>query len=301
MKTSIQAKRTRNSFTSLQNIPLVNSYKYLGIILTDNLHTNLHLNNLQRRVNLFKKSEAYLKRTHITLKLRLEIWQTFIRNNILFGSEIIYLQNKDFQRLSQIYNHTLKYTCGLPNTTSSFKTLLFSQQWPLDFIVVRKFLTTIKQTKHLYPINNAMPILQKLSSFCSKHNLNLNELINSDSLTISEILHDAQKKFLINNILFNTKPIPITPLKSKLFTTKDFRDDSLLKMLAGNSLNLTKFYNGTKPYDQCLTVIRSATKTTSSMNVHYSSSQEIALSMSSSHYPRSQIRHWNHINPWSVS
>jgi len=48
MKTSIQAKRTRKNFTSLQNISLVNSYKYLGIILTDNLHTNLHLNNLQR-------------------------------------------------------------------------------------------------------------------------------------------------------------------------------------------------------------------------------------------------------------
>jgi len=254
MMISRKTSKSKNNITSLQNIPFVDSYKYLGITLSKNLHTDIHLNGLQRRANLFKKSEAYLKRTHITLKVRLETWLTFMRNNILFGSEIMYLHNKDMKKLDQIYNHTLKYTCNLPNTTSSHKTLLFSRQWPLEFIVIRRILASIKLSQRLYPMNLSSPTFQRLSLFCRKHELDLNELVSSDANTIHKILHFAQKKFLINSITSsNLNSIPTTPFKSTIFAANDFRDDPLLRMLTGISLSLTKFSNGTKTFNQCPT------------------------------------------------
>jgi len=235
----IKKRKSRNTHSEeISEIPILTNYKYLGIQVSNTLRLDEHIKELTKRANAFSNSIKKLKARNISLKTRMEIWKTFCKTSLMYGSEIFLFNEKELSKLDKIYLSTLKITCGLPKSTQTSSLLVFSEQYPLRLWIEYRFIKTFKAFKSHFTLEATPKSLIKIAE----------DLANKYQQTVQQICEAESDQTLELMKSQYVKSTQLTEIKTKtnfpsLFHVADLRDHIFIKFLCNRTMNGSKFLN----------------------------------------------------------
>ena len=98
----------------IDEVPIVHSYKYLGINISESLRINLHALKIRDRLKGFSYFMRQLRPNLISLKTRMELWKTFFRCHLQYAAESCFADESTFEELRRLYTISLKRALHLP-------------------------------------------------------------------------------------------------------------------------------------------------------------------------------------------
>ena len=212
-------KKYQNVQLSLSNVKIhqVQTFKYLGVSLDENLTYNSHINRLIRNVS----HKMYMLRrvSHlVTEKACILIYKSFILPHLEYGN-ILYINNtdKNLSKLQRLQNHCLKICMNLDNLTP---TNLVHKKAKLNLLKDRR---NAQLAKHMF-------LRTKNEKFIERNNPNVRQ---TRSMTVPKLYvpgfkNSISKKSVIyhgsiywNKLNYNLKQIELKKvfdckIKSKL-------------------------------------------------------------------------------------
>jgi hypothetical protein len=101
----------------IKEIPLVEKYKYLGIVIDKNASLNLHMNDLKKKVGFIRHRYSFIFSKN-SIRFRRNAFQVFIAPLFtqLCGA-FIYLRSQDKTKLLKLWKGAFKKFMGLKNKT----------------------------------------------------------------------------------------------------------------------------------------------------------------------------------------
>jgi Reverse transcriptase (RNA-dependent DNA polymerase) len=106
----------------LHGVPVVSSYKYLGVPLDPALTLKNAVPVLRKRMQTFKRYVGSLKAGIIGTKLRLEAWKVYFKSIFDYFSPVFMLCDR-VHEIATIYTTTLKKACSLPMSCNNDRLL----------------------------------------------------------------------------------------------------------------------------------------------------------------------------------
>ena len=145
----------------------------------------------------------------------------------------------------------MKQSLSLSLNSSNKKTLLFTKQYPLEFIAFQRLLKSFNQLKQLYPNELFHRIKQQLQTFSDIHNIQLSELLTQSVNEIEKKVHSTQKDYLINNIKLRIFNEDITDPSFTILDTANLEDGNTLQYLINSRPNLIEYNKSSKITMNC--------------------------------------------------
>jgi len=115
------------------NIPIVQTYKYLGIVLSNSLKLQVRLETLKKKRNLFKLLIWKLKPEVVPLKVRITLWVVFMKSVITYGIEAVLVHPAILDDIRRVYQTSLKIALNLPMSTPMADITKYLDIWPLEY------------------------------------------------------------------------------------------------------------------------------------------------------------------------
>ena len=104
----------------INGIPVVKSYKYLGIHINSKINLEHHIAQLQPKVNYLTQRLKWIPHKEASLHLRANLWTTFIRPLINMSLPFEILGNKTQKdKMEQWSRRTFKKLCGITKTVGN--------------------------------------------------------------------------------------------------------------------------------------------------------------------------------------
>jgi hypothetical protein len=128
----------------IDGIPIVHSYKYLGLQIKESLKCDLRLQSLKEKLRSFQFFMAKLRPSLVSLKTRLQLWKTFFCCHVLYGLECIFLDAPTLRQLKVIYSVSLKKALHLPLSCGVDELLLATNTLTLDSLLTQRLATITK-------------------------------------------------------------------------------------------------------------------------------------------------------------
>jgi len=112
--------RTSNGREEIKGIPVVTSYKYLGLNLNNRMDTRHHLAVMAPKINYLVYRLSLAPRGGTTLRLRANMWHVFVRPLIEMCLIFDALSNKTEKKAVRALSlKTFKRICGVTQSTST--------------------------------------------------------------------------------------------------------------------------------------------------------------------------------------
>ncbi len=103
---------------NIKGIPVVNKYKYLGVLLLDDLTVREHITAIRDKVDDYFVRYNWLNRKYFTPKSLLEIINYFIKSRFLYGMSLFMDTRRNLERLDSAIMKHIKSIFKLPFNSS---------------------------------------------------------------------------------------------------------------------------------------------------------------------------------------
>jgi len=104
---------------AVQEISFKNSYKYLGVQVEASLTLQSHFKAIKQKLAKVTPHFFKLKQGLTGVKVRLELWQTYLTSIIEYGVESLALFPKKLMKLESMYYSSLKFALGVQKSVNS--------------------------------------------------------------------------------------------------------------------------------------------------------------------------------------
>jgi len=109
----IRKKKTRAFKKTLDGVPIVSTYKYLGVPLDSALTLNPLVAHLTEKIKKFSRRIDLVSHSIVGTKTRFNLWQTYARCLFDYFSSAMALSGQ-LNKFERLFTKSLKKTLGLP-------------------------------------------------------------------------------------------------------------------------------------------------------------------------------------------
>ena len=229
-----------SSMPAFHGIPFTKTYKYLGVHISNSGDLIEHIERLLDRIKHQALFWLRLQRNHISMKTRIELWQTFFRSFILYGMEIAPLHKTSWDRLERVYFATLRQAAKVHSRTSCARVLLASDQWSPEVLVLYRLLRLEDKYKRHFGKDFPSALATWMNTTCASKNLDLEHLRSLNRTNLVKELTKRSRKQILSALGLN-KDVEISGDKSILLKTGDLDDNFVVKFYCDNSGNLIHY------------------------------------------------------------
>jgi len=203
-----------NLIVNGQTIEKVNSCKYLGIIIDDELKWNLHIENIYKK--LMKYTSIFYKlRDKLPDQMLREIYYAFIHSHVLYGVEI-YANTKPtyLDKLMKLNNKLLRILQCKPITTpirelyKTYNTLLITDLHKQQLLLfVHKFIHHPELLPEIFINNKFFTFNDEIHKYNTRIKSNIHLYQSTTSAGLRSVSHKAA-------VLWNELPLTLKRMTS---------------------------------------------------------------------------------------
>ena len=190
---TINRKEEMQEGENIEGIPLVRTYKYLGIIINEKFDIKDHIKSLKRKINFIQRKFFYVFRKN-SVKFRINSFQVFMSPLFSHLNGILYFMNQtEKMKIINLWKRTFKKFLGIKINT---RNELLMEFLPYDF-KERLIQDTIRYDEKLKErLDECLDrtIEQKQNFFQRNQNLSPNKIQSSCIDSITTLLNLIGKK-----------------------------------------------------------------------------------------------------------
>lgn len=120
----------KDSKNEIDGYPIIHEYKYLGITITNKIQINKHIDNINKKINIYFQINNILNKRYFNIKSIMLLFEYYHKSRFLYGllafidqkSKINKIDNKILSNIKKLLilpirtnNKKLKISLGLPD------------------------------------------------------------------------------------------------------------------------------------------------------------------------------------------
>ena len=104
---------------NIDGYPIINEYKYLGIIINDKMNIQKHIGNIDKKLDEYFQRNYVLNKKYFSVKSILLIFGYFHKSRLLYGLPAFIDQKSKIKRIDNIMSTNIKKLLKLPMRTNT--------------------------------------------------------------------------------------------------------------------------------------------------------------------------------------
>ena len=104
---------------NIDGYPIINEYKYLGIIINDKMNIQKHIGNIDKKLDEYFQRNYILNKKYFSVKSILLIFGYFHKSRLLYGLPAFIDQKSKIKRIDNIMSTNIKKLLKLPKRTNT--------------------------------------------------------------------------------------------------------------------------------------------------------------------------------------
>jgi len=111
----------KDSKNEINGYPIITEYKYLGIIITNKIQINKHIDNINKKVNIYFQRNNILNKRYFSIKSIMLLFEYYHKSRFLYVLPAFIDQKSKINRIDNTMLSNIKKLLKLPIRTNNKK------------------------------------------------------------------------------------------------------------------------------------------------------------------------------------
>lgn len=230
----IEGNNNNWQMDSIEGIPIVESYKYLGVVINNKMTLKDHIDRMKIQIRDTTNKLTQLSAPNMSISEKIELWNVYLVSKILYGACAFTHDRIGMNELKKLYYMTLKRVLRIHKTTSNVTLIAVLKIQPFEHRINLALNKVLKKYNKRFE-----PLARADIQFLDLKDINLQVNPAYFDLRLEDIIQRYRERYLEKRWLISLEIVSISSINVFSYWSTN-ESNFLLKLLLSASMKWGK-------------------------------------------------------------